>query len=149
MVNSRYPRFSATPFRSPGKLVHVMRAHLLPKLRCHFAEFLNQSSLERLGIFSPPTCVGLQYGRHSGTLTRSFSWKRGIIELMAPKSQPHHLSALGTRLWPLPPTLPAYGLEPPSIRGLDYPPPSLLVKPSVPVQECSPASHHLRLSASA
>ena len=61
---------------------------------------------------------------------------------------PHHLSALGTRLWPLPPTLPAYGLEPPSIRGLDYPPPSSLVKPSVLVQEYSPASHRLRLSAS-
>src|SRR3979409_2605259 len=25
-------------------------AHLLPKLRCHFAEFLNQGSLTRLGI---------------------------------------------------------------------------------------------------
>lgn len=36
-------------------------AHLLPKLRCHFAEFLNQGSLKRLGILSPPTCVGLRY----------------------------------------------------------------------------------------
>jgi hypothetical protein len=36
-------------------------AHLLPKLRCYFAEFLNQGSLERLRIFSSPTCVGLQY----------------------------------------------------------------------------------------
>ena len=35
--------------------------HLLPKLRCHYAEFLNQGSLKRLGIFSPPTCVGLRY----------------------------------------------------------------------------------------
>jgi hypothetical protein len=25
-----------------------------------------------------------------------------------PEGPPHHLSALGTRLWPLPPTLPAY-----------------------------------------
>ncbi len=39
-----------------------MGAHLLPKLRCHFAEFLNQSSLKRLGILSPPTWVGLRYG---------------------------------------------------------------------------------------
>jgi hypothetical protein len=38
-----------------------MRAHLLPRLRCHFAEFLNQGSLKRLGILSPPTCVGLRY----------------------------------------------------------------------------------------
>src|SRR5690606_11297411 len=87
--------------------------HLLPKLRCYFAEFLNPGSLERLGIFSPPTCVGLGYGRHSGTLTRSFSWKRGIIELEAPGGPPHHLSALAARLWPSPPTLPAYWLERP------------------------------------
>jgi hypothetical protein len=53
-----------------------------------------------------------------------------------PEGPPHHLSALGTRLWPSPPTLPAYGLEPPSIRGLDYPPPSSLVKPSVLVHWC-------------
>ena len=32
-------------------------APLLPKLRGHFAEFLNSSSLERLGILTPPTCV--------------------------------------------------------------------------------------------
>ena len=37
-------------------------APLLPKLRGYFAEFLNQSSLERLGIFYLPTCVGLRYG---------------------------------------------------------------------------------------
>ena len=37
-------------------------APLLPKLRGQFAEFLNQSSLERLGMFYPPTCVGLRYG---------------------------------------------------------------------------------------
>ena len=39
-----------------------MQAHLLPKLRCNFAEFLNQSSLKRLGILYLPTCVGLRYG---------------------------------------------------------------------------------------
>ena len=39
-----------------------MKAPLLPKLRGYFAEFLNQSSLERLGLFTPPTCVGLRYG---------------------------------------------------------------------------------------
>ncbi len=37
-------------------------APLLPKLRGHFAEFLGWSSLERLRILSPPTCVGLRYG---------------------------------------------------------------------------------------
>jgi hypothetical protein len=38
-------------------------APLLPKLRGHFAEFLNKGSLVHLGILSPPTCVGLRYGR--------------------------------------------------------------------------------------
>ena len=37
-------------------------AHLLPKLRCDFAEFLHKRSLKRLGILSPSTCVGLRYG---------------------------------------------------------------------------------------
>ena len=48
------------------------RAPLLPKLRGHFAEFLNNASPVGLGILSPSTCVGLRYGcvpRHSG-----FSW---------------------------------------------------------------------------
>ena len=35
---------------------------LLPKLRVHFAEFLNVNSLERLRLLIPPTCVGLRYG---------------------------------------------------------------------------------------
>ena len=39
-------------------------APLLPKLRGHFAEFLNEGSPDRLGILYPPTCVGLRYGHH-------------------------------------------------------------------------------------
>ena len=38
-------------------------APLLPKLRGHFAEFLNHDSLERLSILYLITCVGLGYGR--------------------------------------------------------------------------------------
>ena len=41
---------------------HTSEASLFPKLRDDFAEFLNGGSLERLGILSPPTCVGLRYG---------------------------------------------------------------------------------------
>ena len=41
------------------------RAPLLANLRGHFAEFLNQSSLKRLGLLDPPTCVGLRYGLHA------------------------------------------------------------------------------------
>ena len=38
-------------------------APLLPKLRGHFAEFLNHDSLDRLSILYLTTCVGFGYGR--------------------------------------------------------------------------------------
>ena len=41
----------------------LAQAPLLPKLRGHFAEFLNHSSLAHLRILSLPTCVGSRY-RH-------------------------------------------------------------------------------------
>jgi hypothetical protein len=41
---------------------------LLPKLRGHFAEFLNHSSLDRLGILYLTTCVGLGYGPQQHSL---------------------------------------------------------------------------------
>ena len=37
-------------------------ALLLPKLRSHFAEFLNNTSPAGLRILSSSTCVGLRYG---------------------------------------------------------------------------------------
>ena len=39
------------------------QAPLLPKLRGHFAEFLNHNSLDRLSILYLITCVGLGYGQ--------------------------------------------------------------------------------------
>ena len=41
---------------------------LLPKLRRYFAEFLNHSSLDRLGILYLTTCVGLGYGPRKNSL---------------------------------------------------------------------------------
>ena len=38
------------------------RVTLLPKLRVQFAEFLQRSSLKRLGILYQSTCVGFGYG---------------------------------------------------------------------------------------
>ena len=35
---------------------------LIPKLRMQFAEFLQHSSLKRLGLLDLPTCVGFGYG---------------------------------------------------------------------------------------
>ena len=52
LLNSRLGLFSAACFQAP----------LLPKLRGHFAEFLNNASSVGLRILSSPTCVGLRYG---------------------------------------------------------------------------------------
>ena len=41
---------------------HIAVAPLIPKLRGHFAEFLNNTSPVGLWIFSSSTCVGLRYG---------------------------------------------------------------------------------------
>jgi hypothetical protein len=109
LVNSRSPRFSATPFGSKCEFLHLMGAHLLPKLRCYFAEFLNQSSLKRLGILSLPTCVGLRYGYLTVSL-RGFSWQHGINHFARLAPLRHHVSALNGRADL--PALPAYTLEP-------------------------------------
>ena len=58
LLNSRLGLFSAASFEAP----------LLPKLRGHFAEFLNKGSPVRLRILSSPTCVGLRYGHLWNTL---------------------------------------------------------------------------------
>ena len=54
--------FSAASFEAP----------LLPKLRGHFAEFLNNASPAGLRILSFSTCVGLRYGY--GMNNSGFSW---------------------------------------------------------------------------
>ena len=62
-----------------------MRAHLLPKLRCNFAEFLHKGSLKRLWILTSPTCVRLRYGHPKlslevflGSVGSTTSSKRGL-----------------------------------------------------------------------
>jgi hypothetical protein len=57
-----------------------MRAYLLPKLRYQFAEFLNQSSLERLRILTLPTCVGLRYDHLIDSL-EAFLGNMGLVSL--------------------------------------------------------------------
>ncbi len=39
------------------------QASLLPKLRDHYAEFLDHASLDHLRLLASPTCVGFRYGR--------------------------------------------------------------------------------------
>ena len=55
---------------------HPTEAPLLPKLRGHFAEFLNEGSSDRLGILYLPTCVG--FGTGTPVLPRRFSWRHGV-----------------------------------------------------------------------
>ena len=68
LVNSRFPLVSAAPSGSRREAFHPTGALLLPKLRRYFAEFLNHSSPDRLGILYLPTCVGLGYGRRACSL---------------------------------------------------------------------------------
>ena len=63
LVNSRFPLVSAAHTRSQLQEPITRQAPLLPKLRGHFAEFLNHDSLDRLSILYLITCVGLGYGR--------------------------------------------------------------------------------------
>ena len=60
------------------------RAPLLPKLRGHFAEFLNNASPAGLRILSSSTCVGLRYGcdiRNSGFSRQPVSMLRYFCSL--------------------------------------------------------------------
>jgi hypothetical protein len=44
-----------------------MTGSLLPKLREQFAEFLQDTSLKRLGLLDLPTCVGFGYDHYRKT----------------------------------------------------------------------------------
>jgi hypothetical protein len=47
-----------------------MTGSLLPKLREQFAEFLQDTSLKRLGLLDLPTCVGFGYDHYQFTGNR-------------------------------------------------------------------------------
>ena len=99
LLNSCLSLFSAASFEAP----------LLPKLRGHFAEFLNNASPAGLRILSSSTCVGLRYGycmRNSG-----FSWQHGFGSFTTFSSlritYHHHLRVFPQRLdSPLAPVFP-------------------------------------------
>ena len=81
----------------------LTEAPLLPKLRGHFAEFLDNASPVGLGILSPSTCVGLRYGCGAGNsgfsrhATHALRYSR-----LAPR---HALGLAGGFSGPPPPSL--------------------------------------------
>ena len=88
LLNSRLGLLCATPRILPTGVT------LLPKLRVHFAEFLNASSLERLRFLILPPCVGLRYGLHMPNL-RHFSWHLDytrFVSTFSPLAVTAHLS---------------------------------------------------------
>ena len=92
LLNSCLGRFSAA----------ALTALLLPKLRSHFAEFLNNTSPAGLRILSSSTCVGLRYGPciHN----RGFSRQEGDAASLLIFA-PHHIFAFQGTDFPIP-TLP-------------------------------------------
>ena len=91
LVNSRLALVSAASSGSGREVHHPTEAPLLPKLRGQFAEFLHQSSLDRLGILYLPTCVGLGYG-HCANSLEVFLGSMGSVT--SPESVRHRISAL-------------------------------------------------------
>ena len=78
-------------------------AILFPKLRMHFAEFLNGGFPAHLGILFLPTCVG--FGTGTSFLTRGFSRQCGTTDFASPEgSAPYRFSALS--IGDLPPIQP-------------------------------------------
>ena len=163
LVNSRFPLVSAAPSSSGREARHPNEALLLPKLRRYFAEFLNHSSPDRLGILYPPTCVGLGYGHRASSL-EAFLGSMGSVT--SPEAVRHRISALRPTDLPIgPPTC----LPRDNHRPVDLPscvPPLLPVTKwvgsaeasplatwiglgaNMVVQEYQPVVHRLRLSAS-
>jgi hypothetical protein len=119
LVNSRFPLDSATLSSSGRWVLHPTGVLLLPKLRRHFAEFLNHSSPDRLGILYPPTCVGLGYGHRASSL-EAFLGSMGSVT--SPESARHRVSGcVGTGFAWAPPYTLTPGQPTP---GFTYPPAS-------------------------
>ncbi len=89
LVNSRLALVSAASSGYGREVRHPTEAPLLPKLRGQFAEFLNQSSPDRLGILYLPTCVGLGYGHRANSL-EVFLGSMGSVT--SPEAARHRIS---------------------------------------------------------
>ena len=121
---------------------HTTRAHLLPKLRCQFAEFLLLSSLKRLRILISRTSVGLRYGRVQLKLS-GFSWD--LVQLL--RKQACSIDDLGIYV----PDLPDTHLLP-SKPGYPKPGQPIKIRPHIALHigtgilTCFPSATHLCLT---
>ena len=114
-------------------------ALLLPKLRSHFAEFLNNASPVGLRILSSSTCVGLRYGyiiNNSG-----FSWQPAHI---LPALRPTSRLQIVHRICLMHSYLACTGFSIPGLCSLSASPQFCYDT----VQESLPVIHRLRLSTS-
>ena len=131
------------PRWAPAVRLHLLAAHLLPKLRCQFAEFLLLSSLKRLRIFISPTCVGFRYGRSRLELS-GFSWELGISTFagQAPLVVTPQLSHADL------PTRHAYTLEPgqPTPGALNLLRPHIASGIGTGILTCFPSTTHFCLA---
>ena len=139
LVNSRFPQFSAALSSSGREVLHPIRALLLPKLRRNFAEFLNHSSPDRLGILYPPTCVGLGYGHRASSLGAFLGSMGSVTSPVTARRRVSGYVRPGFA-WTSPYTL-APGQPTP---GLTYPPASLLRFPRRG-RSVRPEGHPLRI----
>ena len=73
--------------------VALNRVTLIPKLRVQFAEFLQHSSLKRLGILYQSTCVGFGYGL-------CWSYFQEHLHCREQSSKPRQVTAFVTSHWP-------------------------------------------------
>src|SRR5205085_7557068 len=127
LVNSRLGLVSAAPSGFGREVLHPTGAPLLPKLRVQFAEFLNQGSLDRLGILYLPTCVGLGYGHLIHSLEDFLGSMGSVASPHAARHQVSGLTAsricLGDLPIPLPQERPSPGSTYPSASPHRWPPP--------------------------
>ena len=85
LLNSRLGLFTATTFVVP----------LFPKLRGHFAEFLNKGYPDRLRFLTSPTCVGLRYRHSVSSLAAFLASVNSATSIL--NFCPHHTLALTAR----------------------------------------------------
>src|SRR5213079_2503468 len=96
-------------FTQPEQVRQHEKASLLPKLRDHYAEFLDHVSLVHLRLLASPTCVGLRYGRPCSS-TPSFSCPQTLRDSGRPKPS----LAISSRLAPT--ALNGQSTKPPTLR---------------------------------